>query len=241
VTVDNPGLSLRAGSAAGRTVRVTGTLTGSFARPTFDFRPTADGVTMSSHCVVPTGDCSETLDVTVPAGLGVLAYDATGDLNASGLSGNVKLAAGSGDLTARLLSGTVSLSDSFGDIAASEVSGSVRISDEAGDISASGLSGTALVLSDSSGDISGTRLAGTDVTGSASSGDITLAFTKVPRRVDVTDSLGDITLVLPAGPVYYEVNAQTSAGSMSVGVKRSVSSPYVINARSGAGDITIEY
>jgi hypothetical protein len=241
VTVDNPDLSLRASTTGGRLVRVSGTLAGAFTRPTLDLRATGRGVIINSNCVVPTGNCSQTLDVTVPAGLPVLASDETGNLNATDLSGRVTLAAGSGDLTAVSLSGTVSLSDSSGDIAASGVSGSIRISDGDGDISASALSGGALSLTDSSGDISVTGLAGTDVTGNAGSGDITLVFRKPPQRVDVTDSLGDITLVLPPGPVHYEVNAQTPLGSMSVDVKRSSSSPYVINARSDAGDITIEY
>ena len=54
-------------------------------------------------------------------------------------------------------------------------------------------------LQDSFGTISVTGLAAADVVASNNSGDISLTFTKVPRQVNVTDSFGNITLVLPAG------------------------------------------
>jgi hypothetical protein len=223
VTVDNPDITLSASAAPGRLVRVRGELTGAFIRPEFDLRATAEGVTMSSHCVIPTGSCTGSLDVTVPAGLPVLASDANGNLTASGLSGQVSLSAWAGDLTAQRLSGNVALSDS------------------SGELTASGLSGSAVRLSNSAGDITVTGLAATDVTGNVSSGDITLTFTRVPQHVDVTASSGDITLVLPPGPAYYQVAAQASGGSISVGVNRRSSSPHVINARDNSGDITIKY
>jgi Putative adhesin len=77
------------------------------------------------------------------------------------------------------------------------------------------------------------------VAGDNGSGNITLTFTKVPKRVDVTDESGDITLVLPPGPTAYQVVTQSTSGSTSVSVNRSQSSPYVITASDGFGNITI--
>ncbi len=81
----------------------------------------------------------------------------------------------------------------------------------------------------------------TDGVGDDGSGNIRLTFTEVPKRVDVTNESGDITLVLPPGPTVYQVDAHSISGSTSVSVKRSRPSPYVINASDGSGNITIGY
>jgi hypothetical protein len=59
--------------------------------------------------------------------------------------------------------------------------------------------------------------------------------------VDVTDASGDITLVLPPGPAYYHVEASSESGHTSVSVNRRLSSPYVIIASSGSGNVTVTY
>jgi hypothetical protein len=242
VAVDGPDHTLIPSRAAGRQVRVRGTLTGSFAQPVVDLHTTATGIAVNSRCVVPTGDCSGALNVTVPAGLPVLASDGDGNLNASDLHGQVTLSDGSGNLTVTGLSGTISMSDGAGDIFATGLSGrTIKIGDSSGNLNAAGVSGSTVALSDSAGDISVSDLAATDVTGRAGSGNITVAFTAVPRRVDVVDSAGDITLILPRGPAYYEVSTQIIDGNASVAVRRSASSPYVIDASTGSGNITIQY
>jgi hypothetical protein len=242
VTVDNPDLTLTPVTSDDRVIHVSGTFSGSFAKPAFALHTTATGIAVTSRCLVPTGNCSGSVDVTVPAGVSVLANDSNGDLTASGLSGQVTLSAESGDLTVGRLSGTVSLADASGQLTASGLSGgTVRLSDSSGDITASGVSASAVTLTDSSGDITVTGLDAADVTGKDQSGNITLTFTKAPRRVDVSDSSGDITLVLPPGPAYYQVSAQTVSGGLSVGVRRRASSPYVITAAASSGDVTIRY
>ncbi len=52
-------------------------------------------------------------------------------------------------------------------------------------------------LQDSFGDIAVTGISAADVVATNNSGDISLTFSKVPQRVNVTDSFGSITLVLP--------------------------------------------
>jgi hypothetical protein len=71
------------------------------------------------------------------------------------------------------------------------------------------------------------------------SGDISLTFTKVPRQVNVTDSFGDITLVLPPGPANYRVTTRNSFGSTTVSVPQSPTALNVITASNNSGDITI--
>jgi hypothetical protein len=219
VTIDNPDATIHPGP--GGRIWVSGTLRGSLARPTFSWRSTAAGLALRSRCWAPTGFCSLNYDITVPAGRPLAVSDGSGNLNAGGFGGRVWLSDGSGDLNASGLAGTISLNDG------------------SGDITASGLTGDRVRVSDGSGDIVVTGLAATDVTGNDSSGGLTLRFTKVPRRVDVTDGSGDITLMLPPGPTSYHVNAQSSSGSTTISVKRSLSSPYLIVASDNSGDITI--
>jgi hypothetical protein len=117
---------------------------------------------------------------------------------------------------------------------------SVTVSDSSGDLSASGIHGH-VTLSDGSGEIVVTGLAETDVVARNGSGDVTLIFTKVPRRVDITDGSGNITLALPPGPAYYRVDASSSSGDRSVSVKTRPSSPYVIAATADSGNVSISY
>ena len=136
------------------------------------------------------------------------------------------------------LSGNVQLTDGFGTIAASGLSGRIQLDNNSGDIHAAGVIGDTR-LQDSFGTISVTGLAAADVVASNNSGDISLTFTKVPQRVNVTDSFGNITLVLPAGPATYRVQTRNSFGSTTVSVPRSPSARNVITASNNSGDITI--
>jgi hypothetical protein len=239
VTIDNADATVRPG--AGRRTWISGTLRGSLARPTFTWRSTDAGLSLRSRCWAWAGLCSLRYQITAPAGLPLAVSDGSGDLNASGFRGHVTLADDSGDLTASRLTGALSLSNGSGDIAAHGLRGDgVRLSDGSGNITASGLGGSGVRLSNGSGDIVVTGLAVTDVAAHDASGNITLVFTTVPRRVDVTDESGDITLVLPRGPAY-QVQAGSSTGTTSVSVNRSPSSPYVITANNVSGNVSISY
>jgi hypothetical protein len=242
VTIDNPDVVLRTAAGSGAGIRVTGTLRGPFVPPAFRVLPTATGVAIRSHCVAWAGSCSGALTLTAPAGLSVTVSDSSGDLSASGIHGHVMLSDGSGDLVATRLSGAISLADGSGNITASGLSGSdIGVNDSSGDISVSGVAGDGLNLGDGSGEIVVTGLAETDVSGRNGSGDVTLTFTKVPRRVDITDGSGNITLVLPPGPAYYQVAASSSSGDRSVSVKTRPSSPYVITATAYSGNVSVSY
>jgi hypothetical protein len=217
IVIDNADAIVRPG-ADGR-VSVNGTLRGSLARPAFGWRSTGAGLTLHSRCWSWAGWCSLGYSVTAPAGLPLAVTDGSGDLSASCFGGHVTLSGGAGNITASHLSGAIELASGSGDITASGLDGSVRLSDGAGNIVVTGL-------------------AATDVVGDDGSGNITLTFSKAPRRVEVTDESGDITLVLPRGQSYL-VTAHSSQGNTSVSVRQSPSSPYVITASNGSGNITI--
>jgi len=236
VTDSNGDLTVRAGS--GRRIVVRGHLSSSFTRPSFSWGLTGDGLALNPQCFDQAGNCSLNLGVTVPAGLPVSAGDAFGLLDARGLHGRVTLSQNSGDLTASRLTGTVHLTDSFGTLTAAGLAGSIQLDNNSGDIQAAGVTGDTR-LQDSFGTISVTGLAAADVAATNNSGDISLTFTKVPQRVNVTDSFGSITLVLPAGPATYRVETRDSFGSTTVSVPRSPSARNVLTASNNSGDITI--
>ena len=236
VTTGDADLTVRAGT--GRRIEVRGHLSSSFVRPRFTYRSTASGLALYPRCPTPAFSCSLHLGVTVPAGLPVSVSDSFGALEASGLRGTVVLSDNSGNLTASRLNGTLNLSDSFGTITASRLTGSIRLFNNSGDIRVAGVSGDTR-LQDSFGTISVTGLAAADVVASNNSGDISLRFTKVPRHITVTDSFGNITLVLPSGGPAYRIQTRDSFGTTRVTVPQSPTARNVITVSNNSGDITI--
>jgi hypothetical protein len=236
VTSSEGNLTVR--PAPGPRILVRGRLSSGFARPVFSYRSTAAGLALDPQCRVPAGRCSLNLAVTVPAGLPAHVSDSFGALDASGLQGTVALSDNSGNLTGSRLTGNVRLADTFGTLSASDLAGSLWLDNNSGDIRAAGLTGDTR-LQDSFGTISVTGLAAADVVARNSSGDISLTFAKVPRQVTVTDSFGNITLVLPPGPAAYRVATRNSFGSTTVSVPRSPAARNVITVSNGSGNITI--
>jgi len=224
----------------GRRILVNAALRGSLARPRFGWRSTPAGLALTSACPpMMVGTCSQRYVITVPGGWPVALSDASGDLTASDLSGHVTVSDSSGNLNAAGLSGMVSLAEGSGDLNASGLSGTTSLSDYSGDITVIGVRGSAVRVASNSGEIVVTGLAGTHVVGRNVSGDITLTFSRVPRRVDVTDGSGNITIVLPPGATRYHVVARDGSGNTTVSVPQSRSSPYLITATDGAGNINI--
>jgi hypothetical protein len=236
VTSSNGDLTVRPGP--GRRIVVRGRLSGSFARPAFSYHSDAAGLALDPRCRVPAGTCRLELGVTVPAGFPVSVSEAFGDLGAQGLRGTIALSDNSGDLTASRLTGTVRLANSFGTLTASRLAGSIQLDNNSGDIQAAGLTGNTR-LQDSFGTIAVTGLDAADVVARNNSGDISLTFTKVPRQVNVTDSFGSITLVLPPGTAAYRVQTRDSFGTTNVSVPQSASARNSITASNNSGDITI--
>lgn len=236
VTVGNADVTL--GSGTGDRIRVRGTLRGSLVRPTFSWRSTSAGLVLHSQCRVPAGVCSLRYAITAPARRPVAVTDSSANLNASGMRGTVTLSDSSGDLGASGLAGNIRLEDGSGNITASGLTGGIRLDNSSGDITVSGLAGD-LRFQDDSGNVVVNGLAGTDVVGANSSGDITLTFTKIPGTVQVTDSSGNITLVLPPGATAYHVIPSNSSGNTAITVPTSKSSKHKITVTDQSGDITV--
>ena len=99
--------------------------------------------------------------------------------------------------------------------------------------------GAPVHFSNGSGDITVTGLTSAQVSASGGAGDITLTFAAVPDLVRVSDSFGNVTLVLPPGPTAYRINAQAPLGQSSIHVPTSPSSPHVISVNDSSGDVVI--
>jgi S-adenosylmethionine hydrolase len=164
--------------------------------------------------------------------------DQFGNIWASQLRGTMRLVNNSGDINAFGLTGQIQLNDQFGNSNSSRLDGSTRLVNNSGDINVSGATGDTQ-LQDAFGNIYVTGLAAASAVATNNSGDITLRFATVPRQVTVTDSFGNVTLILPAGSTAYQVHTHDSFGSTSVSVAQSPTSAHVIRVSNNSGDITI--
>lgn len=99
--------------------------------------------------------------------------------------------------------------------------------------------GVAANLTDGNGDITGSYLLSRDLTAVSRSGNVTLSFAVVPDHVDVTTSLGDITLVLPPGNTTYRIDSSAPLGTSTIRVPTSPSSRHVLTVTDTSGSITI--
>ena len=164
--------------------------------------------------------------------------DQFGNINASRLHGSMRLVNNSGDIDVSSLTGPMQLNDQFGNINASGLDGSMRLVNNSGDIDVTGATGDTR-LQDAFGNISVLDLAASSVLATNNSGNVTLRFSTVPQQVNVTDSFGNVTLILPAGSTVYRVHTHNSFGSTSVSVAQSPTSAHVIRVLNNSGDITI--
>ena len=121
----------------------------------------------------------------------------------------------SGDIDIADLTGPIQLNDQFGNINASQLDGSMRLGNNSGDINVSGATGDTR-LQDAFGNINVTGLAAASVVASEQlRATSRCGSPPCPRQVNVTDSFGNVTLILPAGSTAYQVHTHNSFGSTS--------------------------
>jgi hypothetical protein len=229
VPVHGSTVSLSAGAAdvqvtqaAGRTLRLTGKASYSLVRSSVTLHSIPSGVVVSPQCHFFIGNCSFSFRAVLPAGKRTVLSDGSGNLTLRGLTGPVTVGSGSGDVQANGLTGTVSLQNG------------------SGNITGGALSGPKVTLKDGSGDIAIDSLDSLDVVVTDGSGNIDLTFTKVPTRVRVSDSSGDVSVVLPRG-ARYQVNATTNSGNRTVGVLQTTAPDHVITVTDGSGNVSVTY
>ncbi len=208
--------------AAGSTLQLTGKARYSLVRSDVTWHTTPSGVIVSPRCRFFVGICAFSFHAVLPAGKRAVLSDGSGSLALRGLTGPVTVGSGSGDVQANLLTGRVSLQTG------------------SGNITGGALSGPKVTLRAGSGNIAIDSLESLDVVVTDGSGNIGLTFTKVPTRVKVSNSSGNVSVVLPRG-VRYQVNATTDSGSRNVGVLQTTAPDHVITVTDGSGNVSVTY
>jgi DUF4097 and DUF4098 domain-containing protein YvlB len=152
------------------------------------------------------GTCAAEIVLHVPAGTAVRVDSASGDIVASGLSGNAELRTASGDVTVRALGGRVELESASGDI-------------QAGDLRAH-----TIRAQTASGDVDLSFLDAPDTAeGDTASGDVRIAVPRGPEvyRVEIDTDSGDPEFGVNPDPSSRRLlRATTSSGDASVGYTR---------------------
>ena len=208
--------------AAGSTLQLTGKARYSLFRSNVTWHTTPSGVIVSPQCHFFVGICAFSFHAVLPAGRRAVLSDGSGNLTLQGLTGPVTVGSGSGDVQVNGLTGTVSLQNG------------------SGNITGGALSGRKVTLKAGSGNIAIDSLESLDVVVTDGSGNIDLTFTKAPTRVRVSNSSGNVNVVLPRG-VRYQVNASTDSGNRNVGVLQTSAPDHVITVTDGSGNVSVTY
>jgi Toastrack DUF4097 len=191
-------------------VHVHTTMEYGIVRPTYSVTSTPAGIQLESSCRgwLPFQHCDVHFRVQVPAGV-TLRIDAdAGDVDATGLAGDI------------------SLNSSAGEIRADRISGKLRMVSSAGDVVGTNLESSAVDAHSSAGDVDLTfASAPQHVTATSSAGDVDVAL---PRDIDPTAAdlyviaanaeAGDSTVdpTLQSGTSRRTVTATSSAGDVNV-------------------------
>jgi len=200
--------------------KLTGTAHYTLIRPPFTTRVTAAGTDFGYNCNLPVGSCYLNATISVPRGTPTSVYTGGGNATAVGTTGDVTLTSDGGNVSADGVSGHLTLNTDGGNVSADRVSGH-------------------LTLNTGGGDIAAAAITAARVTASTDGGNITVVFTSAPRNVEVSTGGGNITIVLPPGSTHYSLTEHTDGGTTSGTVPTDSSSPNVITATSGGGNISV--
>ena len=209
-------ITVHQGQVSGGAARLTGTVQYSLVRPRFTV--TDSGVSL--HCRLPTGNCGLAATLDVPPRTMVDLTTGGGNMQVSGIQGNVTLDSGGGDVGISSIGGTADLLTGGGNVTASDLGG-------------------ILTFTTSGGDVGGSGLFSRHVTMSTGGGNVSLVFTKVPDDLSIGSSGGDITIVLPHGRTAYAISSQTAGGNYSASVPTNDASGNKIRIVSGGGNVSI--
>ena len=202
---------LRAGAA-----RLTGTVRYSLVRPRF----TVSDSGISLHCRVPAGDCGLNATLDVPPRTMVNLTSGGGNMQVSGIQGNVTLDSGGGDVGISGIGGTAGVLTGGGNLTASDLGG-------------------ILTFTTSGGDVNGSGLFSPHVTMSTGGGNVSVVFTQVPDNIRISSSGGDVTIVLPRGTTSYAITSHADGGGYHASVPTNDASSHKIKLDTGGGNVSI--
>jgi hypothetical protein len=210
-------ITVHQGQVSAGTARLTGKVEYSLVRPRF----TVSSSGISLQCDVPTGNCGLNATLDVPSHTAVDLNTGGGNMQVTGIQGNVTLDSAGGDVGISGIGGTADVLSGGGNVTASDLGG-------------------VLDFGTSGGDVDGSGLFSPHVTTDSGGGNVTLVFTAVPDYVKVSSSGGDISIVLPPGTTSYHIKSNASGGDYGApGVPTNDASRHTIQVDSGGGNISI--
>ena len=128
-------ITVHQGQVSDGTARLTGKVEYSLVRPTF----TVSGSGISLHCRLPTGNCGLNATLDVPSHTAVDLSTGGGNMQVSGIQGNVTLDSGGGDAGISGIGGTANVQTGGGNLTASDLGGVLKFTTSGGDVDGSGL------------------------------------------------------------------------------------------------------
>lgn len=178
------------------------------------------------------------LEVRVPAGrLAASFRNLVGQLEAGGLTGQLRFEVASADLRLRQLDGEIALEGSSGDTRARDVKGSWTSRFSSGDLSLEDFSGDALSMSTTSGDLVVRHLKARRVEIETTSGDARLADADLVE-LSAKATSGDVGLEASGGRLK-DVQIRTSSGD--VALELPADSAFDLEASQSSGDLDIRF
>ena len=128
-------ITVHQGQLSGGTARLTGKVEYSLVRPKFTVN--ASGVSLRCH--VPTGNCGLDATLDVPSHTAVDLSTGGGNMQVSGIQGNVTLDSSGGDVGISGIGGTANVLTGGGNLTASDLGGVLKFTTSGGDVDGSGL------------------------------------------------------------------------------------------------------
>ena len=127
-----------------------------------------------------------------------------------------------------------------GGVRVSNVTGDLDLRSSGGGVRVEGATGT-LFLRSSGGGITAIGLQSTVVDASSSGGGVGLEFLREPVNVSATSSGGGVTVIIPDTRATYNIQASSSAGSVSRDIRSDPDSSRRIHVSSSGGGVTLRY
>lgn len=180
-------------------------------------------------------EAAANLRIMVPAGKKVGVYLGVGRVEASNVTGDLRLDAASADVTARQIQGNLNIDTGSGDVSVETVEGAVSLDTGSGDVTVTGMARGSLGVDTGSGSVLGSRLSCTAINVDTGSGDIRLDRVTAPRLSLETGS-GTVHVEL-SGPLE-EVSVSTGSGDVTVRLPEGVGA--MVDLDTASGDFTLE-
>jgi hypothetical protein len=127
-----------------------------------------------------------------------------------------------------------------GSVTVARINGPVSINTGQGDVTVLGADGSAKVKT-GQGSVTMRDIAAPQVSASSGQGDVAIDVVSPPISLTTSTAQGSIDVELPRGTDSYRVHEASAQGSVNDYVNESQTSPRVIHASSGQGDVTIRY